>query len=115
MAIENRNPEPGTKLIASYKKEEDRAEVVAGEDGKILYRLDDGREFKSPSSAATASPARPPTAGKSGVSKPTAPQPSHWGQRGRRARAQKQPVRRSNRLPLGFGGSPTRRVSGKET
>ncbi len=53
MAIENRNLEPGTKLIARYKKEECRAEVIAGEDGKILYRLSDGREFKSPSSAAT--------------------------------------------------------------
>ncbi len=54
MAIENRNLESGTKLIAKYKKEEYRAEVVAGEDGKILYRLADGRKFKSPSSAGTA-------------------------------------------------------------
>ena len=54
MAIENRNLEPGTKLIARYKKEEYRAEVISGEEGKILYRLSDGREFKSPSSAATA-------------------------------------------------------------
>ncbi len=29
MAIENRNLEPGTKLIAKYKKEEFKAEVVA--------------------------------------------------------------------------------------
>ncbi len=54
MAIENRNLEPGTKLIARYKKEEYRAEVVAGEEGKILYRLADGQEVKRPSSAATA-------------------------------------------------------------
>ena len=54
MAIENRNLEPGTKLIARYKKEEYRAEVVSGEEGRILYRLADGREFKSPSAAATA-------------------------------------------------------------
>ena len=54
MAIENRNLEPGTKLIARYKKEEYRAEVVAGEEGKPKYRLADGREFKSPSSAGTA-------------------------------------------------------------
>ena len=54
MAIENRNLEPGTKLIAKYKKEEYRAEVIAGEEGKVRYRLADGREFKSPSSASTA-------------------------------------------------------------
>ena len=54
MAIENRNLEPGTKLIAKFKKEEYRAEVIAGEEGKVKYRLTDGREFKSPSSAGTA-------------------------------------------------------------
>ncbi len=54
MAIENRNLEPGTKLIAKFKKEEYRAEVVAGEEGKVKYRLADGREFKSPSAAGTA-------------------------------------------------------------
>ena len=43
-----------SKLIAKYKKEEYKAEVIAGEDGKIMYRLADGREFKSPSSAGTA-------------------------------------------------------------
>ena len=54
MAIENRDLEAGTKLIAKYKKEEYRAEVVAAEEGKVKYRLADGREFNSPSSAATA-------------------------------------------------------------
>ncbi len=54
MVIENRNLEPGTKLIAKYKKEEHRAEVVAGEEGKVKYRLADGKEFKSPSAAGTA-------------------------------------------------------------
>ena len=54
MAIENRDLEVGTKLIAKYKKEEYRAEVIAWEEGKVLYRLEDGREFKSPSSTATA-------------------------------------------------------------
>lgn len=54
MAIENRNLESGTKLIAKYKKEEYRAAVIAGEAGKVKYRLADGREFKSPSSAGTA-------------------------------------------------------------
>ena len=54
MTIENRDLEPGTKLIAKYKKEEYRAEVVTGEEGKVKYRLADGREFKSLSSAGTA-------------------------------------------------------------
>ena len=54
MPIENRNLEPGTKLLATYKKETYRAEVIAGEEGKVMYRLEDGREFKSPSSAGTA-------------------------------------------------------------
>ena len=54
MAIENRTLEAGTKLIAKYKKEEYRAEVVAGEEGKVKYRLTDEREFKSLSSAGTA-------------------------------------------------------------
>ena len=48
MPIENRDLGPGTKLIARYKKEEYRAEVIAGEEGKVRYRLSDGREFKSP-------------------------------------------------------------------
>ena len=54
MAIENRDLEPGTKLIARYKKEEYRAEVVTGEEGKVKYRMADGTEFTSPSSAGTA-------------------------------------------------------------
>jgi hypothetical protein len=56
MAIENRNLEPGTKLVAHYKKETYHALVVAGPEGKVLYQLSpyDGREFKSPSSLGTA-------------------------------------------------------------
>ncbi len=54
MPIENRNLEPGTKLVATYKKETHRAEVIAGEEGKVLYCLEDAREFKSPSAAGTA-------------------------------------------------------------
>ena len=46
--------EAGTKLVARYKGEQHEAEVVAGEDGKTRYRLADGREFKSPSAAASA-------------------------------------------------------------
>ena len=51
MSIEDRNLKPGTVLVARYKKEDYRCDVVAGEDGKVVYRLPDGREFKSPSSA----------------------------------------------------------------
>ena len=54
MPIENRNLEPGTKLVAIYKKETYRAEVNAGEEGKVFYRLENGRKFKSPSAAGTA-------------------------------------------------------------
>jgi hypothetical protein len=53
MAIENRNLAVGTKLVARYRKQEYHAEVVEGEDGKLRYRLSDGREFKSPSAAGT--------------------------------------------------------------
>src|SRR3546814_10340146 len=44
----------GQTLTAKYKGTEYTAEVVAGEGGKLLYRLADGREFKSPSSAGSA-------------------------------------------------------------
>jgi hypothetical protein len=56
MPIENRNLEPGTKLIANYKKETYHALVVASAEGKVLYQLSpyDGREYKSPSSLGTA-------------------------------------------------------------
>jgi hypothetical protein len=53
MSIENRNLKPGTKLVARYKGEEQTAEVVETEEG-FRYRLEDGREFKSPSSAGSA-------------------------------------------------------------
>ena len=53
MAIENRNLEPGTVLTARYKKEERTCEVVQTEDG-LRYKLDDGTEHKSPSSAGKA-------------------------------------------------------------
>jgi hypothetical protein len=56
MPIENRNLEPGTKLIATYKKENYHALVVAGQEGKVLYQLTphDGKEYKSPSALGTA-------------------------------------------------------------
>jgi len=52
MPIENRNLEPGTRLAARYKGATHTCEVVQTEEG-IRYRLEDGREFKSPSSAAS--------------------------------------------------------------
>ena len=48
------NLEPGTVVVAKYKGQERRAEVLRDDDGKTRYRLDDGREFKSPSAAASA-------------------------------------------------------------
>ncbi len=53
MPIENRNLESGTRLVARYKKQEYRAEVVSRDGDKVFYRLDDGRELKSLSAAGT--------------------------------------------------------------
>lgn len=53
MALENRNLETGTVLRARYKGKERTCEVVKTTDG-LRYRLDDGREFTSPSSAGKA-------------------------------------------------------------
>jgi hypothetical protein len=54
MPIENRELTAGTRLVARYKKEEYWATVVEGEKGGLRYRLEDGREFKSLSSAGSA-------------------------------------------------------------
>jgi len=53
MSIENRNLKAGTKLVARYKGTEYTAEVVKTKDG-LRYRLEGGRELKSPSSAGSA-------------------------------------------------------------
>ena len=53
MALENRSLEAGTRLVARYKDQTYSAEVVHTEDG-LRYRLEDGREFKSPSAAGSA-------------------------------------------------------------
>ena len=50
MPIADRNLKPGTVLVARYKGEEHRAEVVKTKEG-LRYKLKDGREFKSPSTA----------------------------------------------------------------
>ena len=53
MSIENRNLEVGTRLAAKHKGQTYSAEVVETEGG-VRYRLEDGREFKSPSAAGSA-------------------------------------------------------------
>ena len=55
MAIENRNLEVGTRLMANYKKQAHVCTVEAGEGGEgIAFVLADGKRFKSPSAAAVA-------------------------------------------------------------
>ncbi len=54
MTIQDRDLKAGTRLVARYKGQEYSATVVEGEEGGIRYRLEDGREFKSPSSAGSA-------------------------------------------------------------
>src|SRR5208283_2895125 len=51
--IENRNLTTGTHLIAHYHKQTFACEVTEKE-GKTIYKLEDGREFKSLSAAGTA-------------------------------------------------------------
>jgi hypothetical protein len=53
MPLENRDLAVGTILAARYKKQERTCEVVQTDDG-VRYRLDDGTEHRSPSSAAKA-------------------------------------------------------------
>src|SRR3974377_1183679 len=53
MPLENRNLEPGTVLVARYKGKDRTCEVVQT-DGGLRYRLDDGTEHRSPSSAGKA-------------------------------------------------------------
>ncbi len=50
MPIENRNLQAGTVLKARHKGKEHTCEVVKTKDG-LRYRLKDGKEFNSPSSA----------------------------------------------------------------
>lgn len=54
MPIENRNLKPGNHLMGRYHKQPYKCEVIEREGGKIGYRLEDGREFKSPSAAGMA-------------------------------------------------------------
>ena len=54
MPIQNRDLEAGTRLVGSYRKERYVCTVEEGEDGKLVYVLEDSRRFRSPSSAASA-------------------------------------------------------------
>ena len=52
MSIQNRNLEPGIRLVASYKKSRYTCTVEAGdEEGGLAYVLEDGSRHKSPSAA----------------------------------------------------------------
>src|SRR5438132_7273353 len=51
--IEDRDLKVGTVLVARYKKQDRTCELVETPDG-VRYRLDDGTEHKSPSSAGKA-------------------------------------------------------------
>ena len=53
-ATQRKTMAAGMTLVASYKKQEHRAEVVAGEGGKLRYRLADGTEYTGPSAAGSA-------------------------------------------------------------
>ena len=55
MAIEDRNLTVGTRLVANYGKHAHACMVEKAEEGEgILFVLEDGRKFKSASSAASA-------------------------------------------------------------
>ena len=53
MSIEDRNLKANTKLVANYKKQEFVCTVKSTKDG-LRYVLEDGTEYKSPSSAGSA-------------------------------------------------------------
>ena len=55
MAIENRNLLAGTRLVANYKKQRYVCTVEANPEGEgVVFVLEDGKRFKSPSAAASA-------------------------------------------------------------
>ena len=53
MAIENRNLAVGTRLVATYKKQAYVC-TLEQEEGKPVFVLEDGKRYKSPSSAGSA-------------------------------------------------------------
>jgi len=55
MAVTNRNLPIGTRLVADYRKAHYVCTVEAAEEGEgVLYTLEDGKKFKSPSAAGSA-------------------------------------------------------------
>lgn len=54
MPIGNRTLAAGTRLVANYRKARYACIVSAGDDGKTVFTLEDGRAFKSPSAAGSA-------------------------------------------------------------
>ena len=55
MAIEDRNLTVGTRLVANYRKQAHACMVEKADDGEgVRFALEDGRKFKSASSAASA-------------------------------------------------------------
>ena len=54
MPISNRNLPEGTTLKATFKKRVYTCSVKAGEDGRMIYRLEDGTSHTSPSAAGSA-------------------------------------------------------------
>ena len=55
MAIEDRNLEVGTRLVANYKKRAYVCTVESAEEGEgVVFVLEDGKRFKSPSAAGSA-------------------------------------------------------------
>jgi hypothetical protein len=53
MSIEDRNLKAGQRLVATYKKQDYACTVKSTKDG-LRFALDDGTEYKSPSSAGSA-------------------------------------------------------------
>ena len=55
MAIEDRNLTVGTRLVANYRKQAHACMVEKRDEGDgVLFVIEDGRKFKSPSAAASA-------------------------------------------------------------
>ena len=116
MPLENRNLEPGTVLVARYKKQERICEVVQTDDG-VRFRLDDGTEHRSPSSAGKQAmngvacngwrfwslqgdlkPAKEPKAKKAKAEKPAKAPAKKAAKKGAKKAAKKSPKKKSARM-----------------
>lgn len=54
MAVVNRDLKAGMNLVATYKQDKYRIEVVDDDNGNVRFAFPDGRVFKSPSGAGKA-------------------------------------------------------------